>query len=202
MSDYHEHGITVSPWQAKKIVYAANKGSSVSIKLLKKDLQGSFKLPLTQTQINKINKAQHGIVLKLSESQLKHLQKTGGILPLLPLLGLAGALAGGVGGLAGGIASAVNSSKQTAEQERHNRAIESQLKADSGVVANVVGNIPIIGGPLKTALEKIGLGVCDINKIKKGGCICKNGYVIGTGLYLSPQGEKVGRGLFLGPFLG
>ena len=62
---------------------------------------GEHKLPLTQTQINRINKATTGIDLKLSKAQIKHLEKTGGLLhlfALIPLifggLGVAGSVAG------------------------------------------------------------------------------------------------------------
>jgi hypothetical protein len=52
----------------------------------------------------------------------------GGILPLIPIIAAVLGGLGGLGGLAGGVASAVNSSKSAAEQERHNREIEAQIK--------------------------------------------------------------------------
>jgi len=61
---------------------------------------------------------------------LKHYH--GGILPLIPIIAAVLGGLGGLGGLAGGVASAVNSSKSAAEQERHNREIEAQIK-DAGL---------------------------------------------------------------------
>ena len=91
----------------------------------------------------------------------------------------------------------MSAAKSNAEQARHNRAIEEQLKGGSGIVSDMAGKVPILGF-LQPLLQKIGLGVKDINKLKNGGCICHGGYQIkrvGSGLYLGPQGE----GLFLGP---
>ena len=83
--------------------------------------------------------------LFLSSSQLKYLEKSGGLLPLLALLPLIFAGLGAAGGVAGGVASAVSSAKnasaaaaQIAEMERHNREIESQLKSGTGV-GNISG---------------------------------------------------------------
>jgi hypothetical protein len=163
--------------------------------LKKDDLHGDFKLPLTQTQLNRINKVKTGIQLTLSETQLAHMKKTGGFIPILALI--ASAL-GAAGGIAGGVASAVNSSKANAELGRHNRVIEEQLKSGSGVVSDVVGKVPVIGKVLAPLLAKIGLGNGDINKIKRGGCVCLDGIDIkryGDGIFLGPQGS----GLFLGP---
>ena len=98
-------------------------------------LHGNINLPLTQTQINKIKKSKKGVQLKLSESQLKYMEKTGRFKPLISLIA---AVLGGVGGRTGGIASAVSNAKLNAEQKRHNEAIEQQLKSGNGVVSNVV----------------------------------------------------------------
>lgn len=66
------------------------------------------------------------------ESLNQTIEKHGGILPLAALIPLISGILGGVGGLAGGVASAVNSTKANKEQERHNRAVEEQLKSGSG----------------------------------------------------------------------
>jgi len=198
MTDYHNFGVTLSKHQAKKIHNALSKDGSVTIRLSKNNLHGSINLPLTQTQINKIKKSKKGVQLNLSESQLKHMEKTGGFIPLLTLIPIIASALGAAGGIAGGVASAVNSAKSNNEQTRHNRIIEEQLKSGSGVVSNVVGKIPIIGSFLEPLLQKIGLGYKDINKICNGKCYCHNGLEIkkiGTGLFIGPQGE----GLFLGP---
>ncbi len=198
MTEYHMHGVNLSKGQAKKVLQAHKKGNSISIRLSKHNLNGDFKLPLTKTQLNRIHKTQTGMDLKLSAAQLNHMEKTGGFLPLLALIPIIASALGAAGGIAGGVASAVNSSKANAEQARHNKAIEETMKSGTGVVSDVVGKVPVIGSFLAPLLQKIGLGVEDINKIKKGGCVCQNGVDIkryGNGLYLGPQGS----GLFLGP---
>ncbi len=198
MTEYYKHGVNLSDGQKRKIINASKKGIGTTIRLSKNDLNGSFELPLTQTQINRIKKAKSGVQLNLSESQLKHREKTGGFLPLLALIPIIASALGAAGGIAGGVASAVNSSTANAELERHHKAIEEGMKSGTGVVSDVVGKVPVIGSFLGPLLQKIGLGVEDINKINRGGCVCQNGVDIkryGNGLYLGPQGS----GLFLGP---
>src|SRR5277367_2158545 len=154
MTEYHDYGVTLSEGQAKKICNAHRKGTGVTIRLTKLNLQGDHKLPLTQTQINKIKKAKNGVQLKLSETQLKQLkqlEKNGGFLPLAALIPL---IFGGIGA-AGGISSAVSAVKSNAEQARHNRTVEEQLKAGSGVVSDTVGKIPILGTFLVPLLQKL-----------------------------------------------
>src|SRR5271156_5271847 len=204
MTEYHMYGVNLSKRQIEKMDHAANKRREVKIRLSKNNLQGDHKLPLTQRQINKIKKSKTGIDLELSASQLQHLEKSGGFLPLLALLPAIFGGLGAAGGLAGGIASAVSAAKNTqaaaaaqAETTRHNREVEAQLKAGngigSGVVSEVVGKVPVIGSILKLLFEKFGLGVTAQNKLMKGGCVCLN--KVGKGLYLKPYGA----GLFLGP---
>src|SRR5277367_6309398 len=198
MIEYHQYGVTLSKGQAKNILNAHRKGTGVTIRLTKINLQGDHNLPLTQTQINKIKKAKNGVQLNLSETQLKPMEKIGGFIPLLPLIGIIASVLGAAGGLAGGISSAVSAAKSNVEQTRHNRAVEEQLKAGSGVVSDTVGKIPILGTFLAPLLQKLGLGIEDCNQINNGGCVCCDGYKIkqyGSGLYLEPEGS----GLFLGP---
>ena len=200
MTEYYNHGVNLSKGQAKKIAVAHKKGSGATIRLSKANLNGNINLPLTQTQIKKIKKAKNGVQLNLSESQLKHMEKTGGFIPLLTLIPIIASALGAAGGVAGGVASAVSSAKANAEQARHNRAIEEQLKSGSGVVSNIVGEIPVIGNFLEPLLQKIGLGINskDIQKLNSGKCVCCNGLQIkkiGTGLFLEPEH---GEGLFLG----
>jgi hypothetical protein len=198
MTEYHEYGVNLSSLQAKKIWSANVNGTGTTIRLSKNNLTGNHKLPLTQTQINKIKRSKTGVQLHLSQFQLKHMEKTGGFLPLAALIPLIISGIGAAGGVAGGVASAVSAAKSNAEQARHNRAIEQELKGGSGVVSDFVGKIPVLGSFLGSLLQRIGLGINDINKIKKGGCVCFDKYKIkrvGSGLYLGPQGE----GIFLGP---
>jgi len=77
-----------------------------------------------------------------------------------------------------------------AELERHNREVEAQLMAGSGVISDYVGKTPMIGNLLKQLLQKLGLGVGVYNRIIKGGCV-----LCGKGLYLKPYG----LGLYIGP---
>src|SRR5271169_5140953 len=110
MTDYHVYGLALSKNQIQKIATAAKKQHEVKIRLSKNNLNGNHKLPLTQRQINRIKKTKTGIDLLLSVSQLQHLEKTGGFIPLLALLL---AIFGGLGaaGLAVGIANAVSIAK-------------------------------------------------------------------------------------------
>ena len=175
---YIQHGVNLSEKQAKKIVTAHNKSTGVSIKLSKNNLHGSFMLPLTQSQVNNIEKTTGGMTLTLSKSQLKHMEKNGGFIPLLALIPALAAALGGAGGLAGGIASAVNSTRNANEQIRHNKAMEEQSRN-----SNVTGN------GLTNALKKLGLGIKDMQRLDKNNCVCHEGLEIrktGNGLFLSP----------------
>lgn len=83
---YIQYGVTLSEKQQKKII----KGETVRIKHV--NLTGNVKLPLTKTQIDKIQKCKienKGIDIKLSKAQIKDIDttKTGGFLPaLIPLI--------------------------------------------------------------------------------------------------------------------
>src|SRR6476469_7228429 len=200
MVAYYKHGFNLSEGQKSKIAAAYKNKVSISIKISKKDLQGNDMLALTQTQFNKIKSADKGVQIKLSLTQLNHIIKTGGFLPLLTLIQLLAGAVGAAGGLTGGIASAVSAAKSNAEQARHNREIEEQLKSGTGVVTEVIGKVPVIGHVLKPLLQKIGLGNKDSRNICNGGCICKNKFrykKIGSGLFIEPA---EGSGLFLGPW--
>src|SRR6267154_2227913 len=179
-TEYYKHGVNLTDGQKRNIESTYKKNSSVSIRLSNKNLEGNDMLAITTTQLNKIRNAKNGVQLNLSASQLRYMEKTGGFLPLIPLI--AGLLAG-VGGITGGVASAVSVAKSIAEQKRHNEAIEK---------------VPIIGNLLGPLLQKIGLGNKEINKIIEGKCICKDGFrlkQIGSGLYF----EHKGSGSFLRP---
>ena len=145
-SRYISHGLNLTDNQLEKIIRASQNKQGVVVRITKDNLNGNLhKIPLTKTQINRITKAKNGLNLFLSSSQLKYLEKSGGLLPLLALLPLIFAGLGAAGGVAGGVASAVSSAKnasaaaaQIAEMERHNREIESQLKSGTGV-GNILG---------------------------------------------------------------
>lgn len=197
MTEYY--GLSLTNGQIRNIIDAANKKSSVTIRLSKNNLSGSHKLPLTKRQINRITKSKTGLNLTLSYAQIKHvnkmiseLQKQGGVIPLLTLIPIIASALGAAGGVAGGVSSIVSASNNAkaasvaqAEVERHNREVEKQLGA--GVVSDYV---PVIRNLLKPLLQKFGMGVDECNKIIKGGCVC-----IGKGLFL----KSFGAGLYIGP---
>jgi hypothetical protein len=199
MTEYY--GLSLTNGQIRNIIDAANKQSSVTIRLSKNNLSGSHMLPLTKRQINRITKSKTGLNLTLSYAQIKHvnkmiseLQKQGGIIPLLTLipiiasaLGAAGAVTGGVSSIVSAANNAKAASAAQAEVERHNREVEAQLKSGSGTVSEYVGKI---GNFLKPLLQKFGMGLDEYNKIIKGGCVC-----LGKGLFLKPYGA----GLYIGP---
>ena len=172
---YSNYGIRLSDKQKEKILKAVRNGNEVTIQLKKVNLRGTDELPLTNTQINRINKGV-GFNLHLSKSQMKVIsskirkveEKTGGILPLLTLLPLIFGGLGAVGGVAGGVASAVSAAKSNAEQARHNRVVEAEL-------------------------AKSGSGVS--RKLKNAGTV--NCSMMGNGIFLTPAN---GSGLFLGPY--
>ena len=192
---YITYGVSLNESQINKIKNAVEKSCATSIRLTKKNLQGDHKLPLTQSQVNKLQNAKTGVILKLSATQLKAI-KTGGFLPLLTLIPLIAGAVGAAGGLTGGISAAVSAAKSNAEQQRHNKVIEEQL--GTGLVSDTVSKVPVLGTFLGPLLKRIGLGLKDIQDITHGSCICKNGLLlkkIGNGLYLEPEGS----GVFLDP---
>lgn len=182
---YINYGVTLSNNQIRSFKKARDKNRGLVVRLARNSLSGTMNLPLTVTQINKIKKSKNGVQLKLSKSQIRHMEKTGGFLPLLALLP---AILGAAGGLTAGIASAVNSTKQVTEQKRHNMNLEklAATAQGSGVLSNAVEPVPIIGSKLAASLRKIGLGKnCCVRGLR--GCKW------GNGVYL----EREGTGLFL-----
>ena len=222
-SRYISHGLNLTDNQLEKIIRASQNEQGVIVRITKNNPIGNLhKIPLTQTQINRINKAKNGLNLFLSSSKLKYLKKSGGLLPLLALLPLIFAGLGAAGGVAGGVASAVSSAKnasaaaaQIAEMERHNREIEFQLKSGAngannisgagvsnsavvgnGIISDAASRIPVVGPFIVPILKRLGLGLADINIITKGGCVSCNGIclkTVGGGLFI-----ETGKGLNLG----
>ena len=170
---YTSYVVSLTAGQIRKIKKAHDNRLDVNIKISKANISGNDKLYLTESQINKLKKADQGVQLRLSKSQLDHMEKVGGFLPLLAAIP---AILGAIGGLAGGVTSAVNSSRQTAEQKRHNQEIETIARS----------------GSLKSILSKLGISKPKSNNIAKGCCISCDGFrmkQIGNGLYLEPQGS-------------
>ena len=150
-SNYINYGVTLSHNQIKNLKRASDKNVGLVIRLQQKNLHGSMHLPLTVAQINRIKKAKNGVQLNLSKTQLKHMNKSGGFLPLLALLP---AILGAAGGLSAGIASAVNGTKQTAEQKRHNLALE-KLAQGSGISDAGSAPIPVSGAKLSKKEQEL-----------------------------------------------
>src|SRR5258708_8474720 len=90
--NYKVFGLKLSEQQLNNVIHAAEKGIGVTIRLKKSSLLGDHFLPLTQTQINRINKSKTGMDITFSAAQLKHCknlkEKTEVILPLLAFLPL------------------------------------------------------------------------------------------------------------------
>ena len=66
MTTYKDYGVTLSRGQAIKIKNAIDSKHDVTNRLDKNKLTGNIMLPLTETQINKIKRAENGMQLKLS----------------------------------------------------------------------------------------------------------------------------------------
>lgn len=185
--DYEYYGLTLTNNQISKLKNAVKSRNEVTLRISRKNLSGNIQLPLTKTQINKINKSTNGVQLKLSKKQLSYIkvdEKTGGFLPLLSLIPIIAGAVGAAGGLTGGIASAVSAAKSNAEQKRHNKTVEDILqKEGSGIVSNIIEEpTPINGRSLSDVLKKFGLGGC-VKNLK--------GVKWGNGIYLERQGSGV-----------
>ena len=167
---YTEFGVKLTNTQAKKLADAIKNKTKTSIRLGSNELEGEHKIPLTQMQINKIKKHKNkgvGVTLHMSQKQLNHMNKTGGVLPLLALLpaifgGLAAAA--GIAGGASGISKAVNdkkaNNKMLEEQQRHNAQVEKELSSSGkGLYLN-----PAKGDGIKKNLRKR--------------CVCGKGYFL------------------------
>ena len=217
-SRYISHGLNLTDNQLEKIIRASQNKQGVVVRITKNILNGnSHKIPLTKTQINRITKAKNGLNLSLSSSQLKYLEKSGGLLPLLALLPPIFADFGAACGVAGGVASAVSSAKNAsaaaawiAEMERHNRKIESQLKScanaanagnssragvGNGIISDAASRISVVGPLIVPILKRLSFGLADINTLTKGGCVSCNGIsvkTVGGGLFI-----ETGKGLNL-----
>jgi hypothetical protein len=184
MTQYLEHGFTLTDKQLKQIADAAKKERSVKVKLEHAQLVGEHKLLITKTQENHITKNYNtgiGVVIELSAKQLKK-TVSGGVLPLLALLPLIFGGLGAAGGVAGGVASAVQAANakkaeeaRQRELERHNKEIEAQVQGTGLVTVSPSKGKGKSKGKASTAQQQGGCGesVCPT---------CK-----GTGLYLLTQ---------------
>jgi hypothetical protein len=203
MTQYLEHGFTLTDKQLKQIANADKKRSGVKLKLGHAQLVGDHKLLVTKTQQNHIAKnynAGVGVVLDLSAKQLKK-TVSGGILPLLTLIPLFFGGLAAAGGVAGGISAAVQAANtkkaeeaRQREYERHNRVSEAQesqaLKAavqGAGLVTSACAKNTGKGKGKRKCRSKTVAGKqqggCEASMSEASQCpTCK-----GTGLYLGKQ---------------
>ena len=80
MTTFHQVSVGLSNGQEKKLQSAMENFYPISLKLKPDNLIGEHQIMVTQTQLNKINKAKSkrkGIVLKFSQNEIR---KTGGSL--------------------------------------------------------------------------------------------------------------------------
>lgn len=151
---YFPFGVALSEGQKEALGRAARDGTSITLRLPLRSLEGPDKLGLTQRQIAHITKKKGegaGAELTFSKTQLAKTAKMGGFLPLLSLIPMILGGLGAAGALTGGIASAVQSKKATdaanvanAEAARHNREVEAQLKG-SGLFLGPSGDGLFLG---------------------------------------------------------
>jgi hypothetical protein len=143
---YIQVGVKLSDGQKKNIRAAVKNNVGLTLRITEK---GSDKLLLTKTQIDKLNKGPANI--SLSKCQLKAL-KTGGFLPLIPLIIGAITAAGSVAGGASAIAKAVDDNKsaqkRNLEQKRHNLALEKLAKGGGLYLSRGGGMKKYSGGGL------------------------------------------------------
>ena len=138
---YYQTKFSLTKNQLQKIATAVHDNTEITLRLSKTNYnQQGFNLPLTHTQINKLNDGNvHD--LKFSLAQMKYIKnkikkhpgvKNGGFLPLAALIPIVATVLGGLGSVAGTVASTVQKSQANSEIERHNRELENQLKSGTG----------------------------------------------------------------------
>jgi hypothetical protein len=192
MTQYLEHGFTLTDNQLKQIAKALKKNVGIKLKLEHAQLVGDHKLFITKTQQNHIAKNYNtgiGTLLDLSSKQLKK-TVSGGILPLAALLPLIFGGLAAAGTAAGGVSAAVqaaNSKKaeeaRQRELERHNREIEAAAKAAAQ------------GTGLDKSAKK-GRGKGKAKVLTKEKVVEQSGGNDGVGCCMCPTCQ--GTGLFLG----
>ena len=88
-TNYIYYGLNLTDNQLQKIIKASKNHKGIVLRISKDNRNGDVhKIPLTNRQINRIRKAKNGLILSLSSTQLKYLEKSGGLLPLLAVLPL------------------------------------------------------------------------------------------------------------------
>ena len=139
---YYQTKFSLTKNQLQKIARVVADNTEVTLRLSKSNfnMQG-YNLPLTHTQINKLNDGNvHD--LKFSSAQIKYINnkikkhpdvKNGGFLPLAALIPIVATDLGGLGSASGTIASTVQRNQANRESERNNREVENQLKSGAGL---------------------------------------------------------------------
>ena len=210
---YYQTKFSLTKHQLQKIASAVHDNAEVTLRLSKSNFspQG-YNLPLTRTQINKLN---YGNVhdLKFSSGQMKYINnkikkhpdvKNGGFLPLVALIPIVASVLGGLGSVAGTIASSVQKGQANSEIERHNRELENQLKSGTGCdkLISHYNNLAGKGHSRKEIIDslqnKYGSGVVSdfLAKIPLlGNLLSPITNMIGLGLKVSKK--KTAKGLYL-----
>ena len=137
---YYQTKFILTKYQLQKIASAVHDNTEVTLRLSKSNFnpQG-FNLPLTHTQINKLNDGNfHYLTFSLAQmkyinNKIKKNVKNGGFLPLAALIPIVATVLGGLGSVAGTVASTVQKTQANRESERHNREVENQLKSGTGL---------------------------------------------------------------------
>src|SRR6266853_1360487 len=165
MTDYSIHKFNLTESQLSKLKSALENNKEITIKINKDKYHGTHPLPITKTEKEKIDDNFESVSITLSKKKLQYIKdhKEGGFLPLLSLIPLILGGLGAAGGVAGGIAAGVQAANakkleqaKLEEAQRHNREIESNLKASG----SGFGTRPIPGPPLYAASKSI-VGVTD-----------------------------------------
>jgi hypothetical protein len=88
--------------------------------------------------------------IEVGKEVVNTIQKDGGIIPILPLIGVIAAGITALSTAGGATATAVINAKKAAEEERHHKELESSLRSDS--------KLPIArGSSIKVEVEEEGL---------------------------------------------
>src|ERR1044072_2775750 len=212
---YYQTKFSLTKNQLQKIASAVHDNTEITLRLSKANFnQQGYNLPLTHTQINKLNDGNvHN--LKFSSAQMKYINnkikkhpdvKNGGFLPLAALIPIVATVLGGLGSVAGTIASSVQKSQANSENERHNRELENQLKSGTGYDKLIKHYTKLAGKGhsrdeiVKSLEKKFGSGVVSdfLSKIPLlGNLLSPITNMIGLGLKVSKK--KTAKGLYLKP---
>ena len=210
---YYQTKFSLTKNQLQKIASAVHDNAEITLRLSKTNLnQQGFNLPLTRTQINKLDDGNvHD--LKFSSAQMKYIKnkikkhpdvKNGGFLPLAALIPIVATVLGGLGSVAGAVASTVQKRQANNENERHNREVENQLKSGVGY-EKLIKHYNRLAGKghsqddiVKVLQNKFGSGVVSdfVSKIPiLGNLLSPITNMIGLGLKVSKN--KTAKGLYL-----